>query len=353
MTKQKRARSDARGQHYVPQFLLESFATPGKKKGKFGQLHAFDKTDGHTFRPTTDGIFAQRDFNTHEADGKVLCLEEGMGSVEDLAAPVLKKIIATASVTGVSVRERAALHVFVALQKIRGVSLRAQMGDSIQSLKAKLREGGDDPEMIPQLQGDDGPEGLKLSALNITRRYLAEFAHTFENKTLVLLEAPAEGTFLIGDCPVVWANNNDTGPYGNLGLEVVGIEIYMPIAPRLALGFWCPSLIAILAEALDHVEATAAKLAPVALLGVGPAALAARRDLDEARTRAERIRGDLAQIAAGLPLMNSAENMEYVNALQSAQAERFLVSHDGDFSFARRMIADDSRFRRGARFEIA
>ncbi len=150
-----------------------------------------------------------------------------------------------------------------------------------------------------------------------------------------------------------WANQTDTGPYGNLGLDVKGIEIYLPITPDLTLGFWCPSLTEFLHEGLTRAQALERKFSPVALLGVGAAQANAIKGRDKARTTVAKLEADLGQIAAGLPLQNSADNVKYVNALEVAQAERYVASSSGDFALVREMIADNANFRRGARFEIS
>ncbi len=148
---------------------------------------------------------------------------------------------------------------------------------------------------------------------------------------------------------VALANQNDTSPYGNLGLEVKGIEIYLPIAPDLAIAFWCPSIIEFLQTALATCEASQRKTAGVALIGVGAGADNLRTQRRQLQERIDQLRADLAAIRVERRLKNSPENMDYMNSLQIAHAERYLLSRDGDFSLATRMIADNDDYRRGLR----
>ncbi|KQZ28339.1 hypothetical protein ASD89_01945 [Caulobacter sp. Root656] len=86
-----KTRSDARGQHYVPQMLQDAFTRPGK--GKKPQLFVFDKHEDRVFKTSPENILHQRDFNTFESEEASYCLETGMGKVEDAAAPVLRHLL--------------------------------------------------------------------------------------------------------------------------------------------------------------------------------------------------------------------------------------------------------------------
>jgi hypothetical protein len=344
-------RSPARGQHHVPLMLQEAFTTPGA--GKKAQVHVFDKREGRTFRTSPENILQARDFNTFEQEGVTYCLEGGMGDVEALAAPVLRQVITERSLAGLSYEQRAALMVFAALQRVRGVSTRASMINLDEQIRARLTAEGQDPDIIPQLRGGGDPEQGKLSALMLVGRNLGEFARSFADKTMLLIAAAPEQTFLLGDTPVTLANQTDTGPYGNLGLQVKGIEIYLPIAPDLTLGFWCPSLFAMLEEGERRTEESLRKTAAVGVLGVGAAAEELRRMRSDLQARKARLTADLAALRAQTPISSDADNMEYYNSLQVIHAERYLLSSTGDFSLPRRMLADNPKFRGGARLELA
>lgn len=237
-------RSDARGQHHVPQMLQEAFARPGK--GKKSQVHVFDKQSGRAFQTSPENLLKARDFNTFEQDGTTLCLEDGIGEIEDKAAPVLRRVIAARSLAGLGVAERAILATFAALQRLRGVSMRADMLDVDRQIRDRLRRDGHDPDVIPQLDGGDDPLQVKLTALRLISGQLDAFAQAFAAKIMLLVAAAPGETFLLGDTPVTLANHNEADLQGNLGLEVEGIEIYLPIAPDLTLAFWCPSLVGVL-----------------------------------------------------------------------------------------------------------
>jgi hypothetical protein len=74
---------------------------------------------------------------------------------------------------------------------------------------------------------------LKRDHLLSIRNSIGEFAQIIGTKDFLLAE-PAEGrSFYLGDNPVCLNNMHKTDPYGNLGLGVTGIEIYMPLASNL------------------------------------------------------------------------------------------------------------------------
>lgn len=344
-------RSDARNQHHVPRMLQSAFAKEGK--GKTKQIQVFDKQTGRSYSTAIEKNFAARDFNTYEEDGAVLCLEDAMGAIEDLAAPVIRKIIFERSIAGLDAEERAKLCSFAALQKMRGVALRAQMGDMTETLREKLGAQGDDPDKIRELRGGNGAEDLKLLALNIIRENLGEFSQSFDNKTLCLIQSAPNETFLLGDTPVTWMNKTDTGAYGSLGLEVKGIEIYLPIAPDLCLAFWCPSLLQQLEGELARAQADVRGLAGEAILGLGERQQVAKRKRDAAQAFIDRVQPRVVAIATGAPVPSNADNMAYLNSLQVSQAERFVASSDGDFRLVRQMIADNEKYRGGMRIQVS
>ena len=60
----------------------------------------------------------------------------------------------------------------------------------------------------------------------------------------------------------------------------------------------------------------------------------------------------MAAFDTGRPLQYQPENVVRFNSLQIARAERFVYSHQDDFSLAREMIDDNPELRRGPRIDI-
>lgn len=344
-------RSNARSQHHVPQLLQKAFALAGK--GKKHQVCVFDKHAARSFRAATENVFAERDFNTFEVDGAVLCLEDYMGAIENLAAPVIRKLVDARKLGVLTSADREVLYTFVALQKVRGVALREQMADMTTVLKQRIRRSGGDPEAIPQFRGSDQPGAVKLSALSFVRDHVQEFTRYIAEKNLLLFEACQGEEFLLGDNPVTWHNHRDMGPYGNLGLMVPGIELYLPLAPTLMLSLLCPSIVPKWREEHKDLTTAAKQAAVVSVIGIGQAAEDARIRRPELEAKAANRERMIDLFDRGLPLDTTRENMEWFNSLQVSQAERYLVSASGNFDLARRMIADSPRYRKGHRVELS
>jgi hypothetical protein len=336
-----------RGHHHVPLMLQGAWAKPAK--GKLPQVDVFDKHDSRSFRTSGENIMLSRDFNSFDNGEMALSLEGGMGQVEYQASKVIKRLRAQRSLADLAAEDRAALCVFTALQRLRGLGIRAQMLDVDAQIRARLRESGDDPDTIPQLVGGRDPEQIKLTALMLIRNNLDVFAKSLALKAMFLFQPPQGRTLLLGDSPVVMSNSTDHGPYGNIGFEVEGIELYLPVAPDLAIGFWCPTLVSMMEAALKQCENSLRNTAAAALFGVGPEVLKLRRMRADLASREQRIRQELAHIGAGTPVRWDSSNLDYVNSLQVAQAERHILSHDGDFALVRRMIADNPALRGGPR----
>lgn len=341
----------ARGQHYVPRMLQSAFARPGK--GRYAQVHVFDKRDDRTFRTAPENMLQARDFNTYDDGTYVVCIEGGLGKIEAQTAPVFAKIRQDRSLAELTLEERVKVMAFTALQGIRGVSVRTNMLDVAEQMRERIRSQGHDPDLVPQLKGSNDPEQVKLTAMMFASESLPEFTVSFADKVMLLIEAAPGTTFLLGDAPAVMANQHDLGLRGNLGLKVKGIQVYLPIAPDLAIGFWCPSLALELERGLQQTEESLRRTAGMALLGIGPEADQLRRMRADLTERVARLRADVEAIRAQRPLQSCSENMDYYNSLQVTFSERYVLSATGDFSLVRRMIADDPERRRGARMELA
>src|SRR3954447_21501711 len=136
----------------------------------------------------------------------------------------------------------------------------------------------------------------------------------FANKIWMIHEAPLKETFYIGDNPVVMHNDEDHGPRGNLGLDVKGIQIYLPIEPRTCLAMYHPSVMA-----------------------------RARLDLMQAQERgAARAVQIITQLIAaaesGSPLTYTSDNVTFLNSLQVHYASRFVMSKFKRFELAEAII---------------
>nr|QWP89203.1 hypothetical protein IHCLGBEB_00006 [Escherichia coli] len=105
-------------------------------------------------------------------------------------------------------------------------------------------------------------ETLGLSSGGDVGRYFSGGSHVQQVSHIDLLpkkdwylETRPERPFTcIGDNPVVLKNSNDFGPYGNLGLAVRGIQIYLPLSSTLMLAMYCPSIREQMVRQKQHLQ---------------------------------------------------------------------------------------------------
>ena len=62
-------------------------------------------------------------------------------------------------------------------------------------------------------------------------------------KEWTLVKAPKGEYFYISDHPVTMHNNSPRPGRGNIGLRLKGIEIHLPISPKLCISFMCPKTV--------------------------------------------------------------------------------------------------------------
>ena len=154
------------------------------------------------------------------------------------------------------------------------------------------------------------------------------FAPALIAKDWLLTRTGSACSYIIGDHPLVMHNSRDHGLRWNLGLSVQGIEIYFPLSPQLTLGMMCES------HRWDFES------------GLRRMSRKDRRDpcLQKGLSIA---RDFIRAVQSGQSASMDPQNVEFLNSLQGARAERFLFSCEGNFSVAEKMIAANSHLRRG------
>lgn len=337
--------AEPRRHHYVPRFLLKHFATE-RRPGRF-QIRAFDKQAGRSITTAVENVVVESDFNTLEADGVRVSLEAGMGVVESEVAGPINRIVTDGTLAGLTVATRAAVDFFCALQLLRGTGLRNQFAHLAEAMRDRMAAAGSGAAAGPALDAD----ALKAAAFAIIHDGLADFAGRFGEKDLVLVEANGAGEFMIGDNPIAMQNERDFGPYGNLGLSVPGIEIYMPISSRYCLGFWCPSILQRFRDAMAQAEDIIARANSLLVVGAPDIARQQPRIIAQATASLGRVRTMPDAFEAGGPVSWTG-NVERLNSLQIRTAERWVMCRDGDFELVERMIADNAQNRGGLRARI-
>jgi hypothetical protein len=299
-----------------------------------------------------ENVAVESDFNTLERGGLRLCLEAGMADIENAVAPHLASIIEQGSVAHLTPEAHHELCLFAALQFVRGTDFRARFAQMVDGVRKKvIVNTGIDP-ISAEIEKAQEDEEFKATIFATIIGSLGQFASMFAEKQLLLFRRAQDVEFLIGDSPVALNNHRTFGPYGNIGLAVPGIEINLPISADYSLGFWCPS---IAAEKAARIEASHKFMQQTA----GHAALADRdlaAEVESTRVRtAAALPGEEAFLRGaetGEAIECTSEHVTHFNFVQIRNAERWVMSRDGDFNLARRMIGDDEGYRMGHRVEV-
>lgn len=323
--------TEAKIQHYVPKFLLKNFGL-----GKKDHVWVYDKQTGRSFQTNAKNVASENRFYDFEFDGKTYSLESGLSGIESNAKPVIEKILHEDSVSVLDARGRAMLASFLAVQFIRTKAFRMQWAELPRILRRKVESMGGTVAPGSQAEAliqEPTENQIKIDTTRMILDAPKTYGPHFLDKAWFLAKTTNNHPFIISDNPVSLQNHNDMGPYGNLGLAVRGIEIYLPLSSTRALAMWCPSLATQILEAAETVRRL-----PKSVLA------AHIKDPD----------GILAMdsaIRAGSTLMYAPRHVMNFNSLQVGRSERYLFSAKNEFSLAVRMIDDHPHLKAGQRLD--
>jgi hypothetical protein len=341
----------AQKQHYVPQFILRQFLS--EKDGE--RVAVYDKHDDKTFVTSIKNIMAERRFNDFAFGDEYIASFEPMASrAEDQVLPAYRQVIEERRLDG-SVEQTGALAMLVAFQFLRAKASRQMWADMEEMVVEAVESSGG---RMQDVEGwsDWQPateDSLKRNHLTSIQDSLLEFSQIIAEKDFLLAEAASGRSFYLGDNPVGLANDNDFGPYGNIGLGVRGIQIYLPLTADLMLCAWCPSILGEIRERLaaSKTESRGEALRRVMAGQLTPAQMKAAIEKIEALEAPHEAL--LAAAAEGRPITSSSDNMDYYNSIQTRSAVRYIVCQQADFELARRFNRENPKFRRGHRMRNA
>lgn len=317
-------------QHYVPQFLLRGFAIKGK-----GRVYAFDKQTGNVFEASLDRIANERAFYDIETPDGTASIEPALATLESTVAPIIARIREKLSLSQLTESDAVTLALFAMVQHQRTVNYRAKVRQLNTEMAEWLRKLGFDPKNVKGFKDFDEDDLRAFSLLSVAKAH--EFVPHLLDKAWVLFQASPNTSFYIGDNPIAMQNRKDFGFYGNIGLAVPGIEIYLPISADLTLAWLSESFIQECEEAITLAEAM--KQEPTA-------------DAERVEHLANVARTFLNTMEERRVVQCEEANVVNLNSLQVKYSERFLYSSEDNFDLARQMIADNSGLRIGPRGKL-
>lgn len=336
-------------QHYVPRLLLKNFVTG---EAKDAQIYVYDKRNKRSFLTNISKIAAERAFYDLNLKVGVLSFESALSEMETKSRAAITKIVAEETLSTLNDEDKAWLAIFLACQRTRTRHFRESIMDSDRQLAALLTDRGINPQEIENYKPLSGEEEVKRFATTFMIRSLPEFAAQMLYKKWVLMRADPRSVFLIGDNPITLHNDQDFGPYGNIGLSVAGIQIHLPLSPNLTLALWCPSLADQIPEALKQTEKSLKQLDAILTLGQNVNVAKVREAQTKLRAAVTRLRPDALALESGRPLQCEGANMDFFNSLQILWAERFVMSRGPEFPLVERMLRESPDLQKGPRMRV-
>lgn len=332
----------AENQHYVPQFLLRNFC---RKE----QVHIFELGTQKIFRTNIRNIMAERDYNvTSLQNGYFIDFENRFTYIESLAGPVITKIIETEDVTALSADDLAKIHIFVVAQNLRSKVNRVNFEHLNKYIKGNFQgiSTNDFPEFFTDAEYE------KYCQLKMITENLTEFAKPMLPKYILLLKKDCPGSIYISDTPVVLHNSKDFGPYGNIGIGVPHIEIYLPISPELVIAFVCPHSVSEIRRLQEELSLTLDKKKKAAWLNGEAQSPHFQSEISAQYAELERSKKYSERIIKAKKAPITLENLMHLNSLQVIWAHRFIAASQPDFNFASQCLSENPQWTKAPRWEI-
>lgn len=317
-----------KNQHFVPRFLLNNFCNIGTEK-----LFVFDKHTLKVFESNIRNLASEREFYDFELAGQRVTLEYGLANLEYKSSEIINKLIKEKSLAWLSESDKLTIACFIAAQFSRVKSTRLRYKSMNEKLKEKIVDLGFDPKST---EGYKDLSDNDVKALSSRMAVKGDFVPYFMNKIWFLLETEETNPFFISDNPVVLQNYNDLRPYGNLGLCVKGIEIYIPLSKTLTLAMFCPSH-------KEAMEDTYKKYSIIKSL---------RPDMLPKGEETEILLRYISALNTGNSLKIVSDNVINLNSLQVGFSSRFVYSCQNNFDLVKKILDNDPKCKDGIDFEM-
>jgi len=314
-------------QHYVPRFLLKNF-THGKKP----KIFVYDKWNDKCFQTNIKNVAVENGFYDVEFENHVLTLEPGLANLDTNSSIIINKLTRNKAVKNLNENEIVILAVFLAVQFVRTKEHRLRFSHIGKLFSEKLKDFGVTDTEAEKLKNETNE--IKKTKLYGLKSVIGanDFVPHFLNKEWVLFETTRKFPFFISDNPITLHNQIDHGFYGNIGLAVKGIEIYLPISSTLCLGILCPTIGDEFRKGYENIKM---------LDRINP-------DLANSLMNNPLVaRAFCEGLVHGTPIKVIPDNVTFINSLQVMYSTRFVFCEGNTFELVKRMINDKKKYRHG------
>jgi Protein of unknown function (DUF4238) len=328
--------------HYVPEFILNYFATHGK-------ICVFDKHTLKNFKLPPRRAMGERDYNNVRTTKAILSFENRFTYVENLAAPIIAKIIHRKTLDDLAPMDIATLHMFAVIQFLRSKSRRLDQDAITNEIQRRWPEA----EINPRPEAIDDFELAKFSTLEMTFNNLDTLTQALVLKHVFLMVRDCADPIYISDNPLVMHNQRTYGPYGNIGLAVPGIEIYYPLSPDIVLAYLCPSSMKDFEEKQTEAEKQASSFFETRMRSRTGISKADTTVLAQMRAEIQRSKDYYRLIKEHRVVPMDTQGVAYLNSLQLMSSYRFVAASESNFSFARKALSERPHWKEGLRVKVA
>lgn len=211
--------------HFVPQFYLRNFGD---------SIFFFDKKSGKIRSATPRTVANKSNFYGPIING-VQPLESAFSQIEGESNLAIKELIEKKNVFKITNSNFQNLCKFAALQYLRTEEIRIQIEESGNFAFREFFAASHpnfDRELIERLYTTDA---LNMRVHLQTIRDYTKWASVILHMKFILIINKTSFPFWTSDNPVAIHNSIDYSPYSGLGIVVEGIEMHIPINPKLSL----------------------------------------------------------------------------------------------------------------------
>lgn len=300
-------------QHWVPKFLIKKF------RDADGRVFFLDVNTDTLGKRSPQQLASDYGFNDFVIDGEVVSFEGELQKIETRAAPALARIIEQMSTVGLSDVELTAIAEFV----------------SVQSLRTKSFQVG--------LQGSRSRAEFGPTFSLLWKSALIEARH-IRARPLIALLAPEGHRFYLSDHPVTLQHVENPASREPLGMDIAGVEMYMPLTPQISLYWLCTRIAEEFVSAYSSGEEMHRLIRRSTLSGISVPGLD-QLSLFDLQKCMSRIRPMRNAIILGSGVNAPAEVVENANYLQCVWAHNALFSNTNDFEFACRVFRTNPQYR--------
>lgn len=304
-------------QHWVPKFLIRNFADTD------GRVFCLDVVTDEITKPPPKNAASDLGFYEFIMDGETVSYEDRLEKIETQAAPILKGIVSSRSLSGMNRDQRNRIANFTAAQSFRTNAFFAglEFGSSRQQFGAVF-------------------EQLWRSAFLVSDEIM--------RRQWVLMVIENADVFYLGDQPVVLQHTENPSAGSQMGFDIEGVEAFLPVTPKCALYMPCTSISRQIISGYESALTIHTKIRWAAIRGkIVPGTDSGSLQLSQ---RVMRNTYALYQaLTTGDAIAAAPENVENLNYLQCAWAHTAVYSNRRDFEFARRVFRETPQYRKSPR----